>query len=127
MTARQTTRATCLLLMAALVHQLGAAPCGCLEHNGWRQSVVALLGGAPSHDHGDNGVHAADCEHLPALTALAPARVATPDSADEGHATTASLLGSRTAPSTAGRSPSARRSAANLAPPVRAKTQVFRL
>jgi hypothetical protein len=63
-----------LALVAALVQQLGAAPCGCLEHNGWRQGALWLIGHTA---HGHPGEPAAgptfashDCEDLPADAAI---------------------------------------------------------
>lgn len=44
-----------LLLVAAAIHLLGACPCGCLEHNAWRQSIVALIGHESPLRTGDDG------------------------------------------------------------------------
>ncbi|TWT99431.1 hypothetical protein Pla108_03700 [Botrimarina colliarenosi] len=37
-----------LLLVAAAIHLLGACPCGCLEHNGWRLTALLVMGGDDS-------------------------------------------------------------------------------
>ncbi|WP_237226187.1 hypothetical protein [Rubinisphaera sp. JC750] len=44
------------LLLAAMVYQLGACPCGCLEHNAWSQ-LLRL-------DSGDHDHSAADLEKI---------------------------------------------------------------
>lgn len=92
MTRLLKTRATGLVLLVAMVHQLGASPCGCWEHNGWRQSVVCVFTDDHPHDHAEEGdaCHAADCEPTPPLAALASARSQTPDTpTGVGYATPA--------------------------------------
>ena len=61
----QLHRLAALALLVGIVYQLGACPCGCLEHNMW----VALLG-LDSDGHSDAGagradtmVHSTDHEH----------------------------------------------------------------
>lgn len=48
MFTRRPLRAVSLALLLSLAYGLGAAPCGCWEHSGWR-AAVALLSVAPEH------------------------------------------------------------------------------
>ena len=43
-------RKTVIVLLICLAYQLGACPCGCLEHNAWLQIL-----GLSHHDHGPAG------------------------------------------------------------------------
>ncbi len=43
----QLRKLACSVLLAMIVFQLGACPCGCLEHNAWFQML-----GFGDHDHG---------------------------------------------------------------------------
>lgn len=129
MNAPGTTRATCLLLMAALVHQLGASPCGCLEHNGWRQSVVCLLGEHQPSGHAveEDRVQADGCEHSPTLTAMVPNRLEPPTRTFGGFGTPAASPEPHALAFAVSVRRDVSRSAGKLAPPVRAQMQVFRL
>lgn len=51
-------RFACRVLLLLIVFQLGACPCGCVEHNAWIQML-----GLCSHDHHD----VAESGHAPAL------------------------------------------------------------
>lgn len=42
-------RAAAVVLMLALIHQVGACPCGCLEHNHWLKAF-GLVGQEPHAD-----------------------------------------------------------------------------
>lgn len=61
MTRRRPLAAVASLLVLACVYQLGAAPCGCLEHSGWRlaffQDSQAVDGEQPT------GYSDSHCEH----------------------------------------------------------------
>lgn len=129
MNARQTTRSTCLLLITALVHQLGASPCGCLDHNRWYQSVVALVCVDCPHEHAtpEDTLHAADCEHTTPFAALAPTRVGPTRSAGGDLVLIAPPAEILSIAGVVSGSPTAERTTAALGLPVRAQTQVFRL
>jgi hypothetical protein len=43
------TRRTILCLLAAMLYQLGACRCVCMEHNAWVQTGVSLLAGSTDH------------------------------------------------------------------------------
>lgn len=60
-----------VVLTLAALHQLGACPCGCLEHNGWRVSAIEALGYAsPPPDRTADALHGDECGHLPPLVAI---------------------------------------------------------
>ena len=52
-------RACSLLLAACFVYQLGACPCGCLEHNFWLQAI-----GFSAHEHAMPSTHRPDGDQL---------------------------------------------------------------
>lgn len=117
------------LLLIATIYQLGASPCGCWEHCGWRQAALHLTcawDGCDA-DHETNAVESAECDH-----ADFPAAMVTPRS---GLLSIESVALSAAAPSpllaSAANGPHATRSSRQgideFAPPLRAELQVFRL
>jgi hypothetical protein len=61
-----------LAVVAALLQQLGACPCGCLEHNGWSQSFAWAVGGDLGEDRPGTGISPGhhDCDGAPAELAV---------------------------------------------------------
>lgn len=115
-----------LLLALAGLHQLGACPCGCLEHHGWSQLAEQLFAQKHAHPESPECVaESSDCDHVPRDLAIVSARVADDPIAVgvDGLAepplvdAIASALTRRQFDS----------SLCDSAPPVRAQHQVFRL
>lgn len=53
-------------LVAAMVWQIGACPCGCVDHNLWLEMYRSLVGDTPSQpDAATEFVEADDCDHRP--------------------------------------------------------------
>jgi hypothetical protein len=61
------------VLLLGLIWQMGACPCGCIEHNLWLQLLGWVAGQTPiaqrnlavGSDSSENSVSAVDCHHRP--------------------------------------------------------------
>jgi hypothetical protein len=82
---RRIASAARFAVVVAFVHQLGACGCGCLDHNWWYQSAVALLAdGTPSVAMGEVPVvESSDCEDGLGGDCLTPGRLGLRDSLTE--------------------------------------------
>lgn len=114
------------LLVLATVHQLGASPCGCLEHSGWRSMFVAPASHTATESDQPQ-LEAEHCDHSGWPPALMSVRWSDSDTARLETTDAVAFVPPADSP-VAARCRAATKSRGTVAAPeMRAELQVFRL
>lgn len=66
------------VLLAALIHQLGASPCGCVEHNSWLHAIADVSDSSHRHVGSGGAEVGTRCDHPGPLLAEVPRSVKPP-------------------------------------------------